>query len=514
MTPGSQTRSYFRTAAIFAGLLLPAVTLIPFGSLWLWQHGYILHWAITTGCLVGLATLVQWRLLRPTVPATGVGATFEPVQADDLADPSWSPAEAQAWADVVGVAERVDVTRLTTRESVLELGAETVRVVALRLHPEVADPLWQFTVPEALALLERVSRRLGKFAADSIPLSDRLTVARALSLYRWRGAIDIAEKAYDVWRLVRLANPLTAATQEMRERFTRQMLQWGRAHVTQRLAHAYVTEVGRAAIDLYGGRLRESAQQSPTAVSGESRADDVEVAGRTVEPLRILVAGQTGVGKSSLVNALANEVHAAVDALPATAGFIPYELRKAGFPTALLIDTPGLGSSGHPSEALISKATSCDLVLWVVAANRADREIDRLAIVALRDKFAAMPNRRTPPVVLILSHIDRLRPFQEWLPPYDLGSGERPKAASIRAAMDAAALDLKFEIDDVVPVNLSAGAPYNIDALWARMLMVLPDTQRAQLVRRLQDARSDWSWHQVWSQATTGGRVLARTLRP
>ena len=61
---------------------------------------------------------------------------------------------------------------------------------------------------------------------------------------------------------MRLVNPLTAATQEMRERLSGQMLQWGRAHVTQRLAHAYVTEVGRAAIDLYGGRLRVSARQT------------------------------------------------------------------------------------------------------------------------------------------------------------------------------------------------------------------------------------------------------------
>jgi uncharacterized protein len=262
MTPDSRTRSQLRTAAIFTGLFLPTVTLIPFGSLWLWQHGYILHWAIASGCLVGLATLLQWRFLKQVEPATGGKSATESIQTGDLEDPRWTPAEALAWIDVVGIAKRVDATRLTTRESVLELGAETVRAVAQRLHPEVADPLWQFTVPEALALIERVSHQLGAFTVASIPLSNRLTVARALSVYRWRGIVDVAGKAYDVWRLVRLVNPLTAATHEMRERLSGQMLQWGRAHVTQRLAHAYVTEVGRAAIDLYGGRLRVSAQQS------------------------------------------------------------------------------------------------------------------------------------------------------------------------------------------------------------------------------------------------------------
>lgn len=261
MKPDSRARSHLRTAAIFTGLLLPSVTLIPFGSLWLWQHGYILHWAVVSGCLVGLAMLLHWRLLKQVEPATGKESATGSVQTGDLENPGWTPTEAQAWTDVVGIAKRVDVTRLTTRESVLELGAETVRAVAQRLHPEVADPLWQFTVPEALALIERVSHQLGAFTVDSIPLSDRLTVARALSVYRWRGIVDVAEKAYDVWRLVRLVNPMTAATHEMRERLSGQMLQWGRAHVTQRLVHAYVTEVGRAAIDLYGGRLRVSARR-------------------------------------------------------------------------------------------------------------------------------------------------------------------------------------------------------------------------------------------------------------
>ena len=267
-------------------------------------------------------------------------------------------------------------------------------------------------------------------------------------------------------------------------------------------------------IDLYGGRLRVSSQQLETGLSGASRAEDAEIAARTVEPLRILLAGQTGAGKSSLVNALANEVQAVVDPLPATAGFIPYDLRKEGFPSARLIDTPGLGPSPETNEALVGNARNCDLVLWIVAAHRADREIDRLALMALRDGFAAMPDRRVPPILLVLSQIDRLRPFQEWMPPYDLASTDRPKAVSIRAAIDAAAEDLKFELHDVVPVNLAAGATYNIDALWAAIDMALPQAQRAKLVRQLQDAKSNWSWRQVWSQAAEAGRVLGRTLRP
>jgi predicted GTPase len=518
MTRPAEARSYLRTGALVTGLLLPTLTLVPLGSIWLWERGLLLYWAIAASLVVGSVYLLWQRLLPPPrqaeTGATADRATADPAlrsRAEELRDPSWTPAEEQAWSDVLAMADGVDVARLTSQDAVLDLARRTVESVARRLHPEVSEPIWQFTVPEALAILERVSRRLGTFTSENIPLSDRLTVAQALALYRWRGAIDIAEKAYDVWRLVRLVNPVTAATNELRERLSRQMLDWGRTQVTQKLAHAFVTEVGRAAIDLYGGRLRVSRQVLETTISKEAREESDEIAARIAEPLRILIAGQTGAGKSSLVNALAQEVHAAVDALPATPGFAAYSLRREGFPSAHLIDSRGLGATQEDRKALIEKAMDCDLILWVVAAHRADRDIDLQAIAALRREQALRPNRRSAPMLIVMTHIDRLRPVQEWSPPYDVVNAERPKAASIRAAMDAVAADITVPADDIVPVSLGPRT-YNVDALWSRIVMVLPEARRAQLVRRLQDAR-DWSWSRIWSQAAGAGRVLARAVR-
>ncbi len=50
--------------------------------------------------------------------------------------------------------------------------------------------------------------------------------------------------------------------------------------------------------------------------------------------------------------------------------------------------------------------------------------------------------RETPPLLLVLTHVDRLRPFSEWQPPYDLNDRQSAKAISIRSAVDAAAADL------------------------------------------------------------------------
>ena len=39
---------YSRLVLLAVALLLPAASLIPLGTLWLWQHGYIVYWAIGT----------------------------------------------------------------------------------------------------------------------------------------------------------------------------------------------------------------------------------------------------------------------------------------------------------------------------------------------------------------------------------------------------------------------------------------------------------------------------------
>ncbi|MBO0766864.1 MAG: 50S ribosome-binding GTPase [Hyphomicrobiaceae bacterium] len=503
-----RTAVHLRLALLAVALVLPTVSLVLLGSLWLWQHGYVLYWALGTCVAVAAAYLLERRLMVP-LPAAAV----EDLQRDAApADPGWTPRQDQAWTDVQALAAKVAPERMTSRDGALNLGLETVELVAKRLHPERSDPLWQFTVPEALALIERTSDGLRDFIVKTFPLGDRITVAQLMWLYRWRGAVNLAEKGYQLWRVVRLLNPAAAATTEIRETFTRQMYEMGREHLARRVARAYVREVGRAAIDLYGGNLRVTREQLAAHVSEASRRDLAVLEGRAAEPIRILVAGETGAGKSSLVNRLAGAVEAVVDALPSTKAFTTFRLTHEGLPTALIIDSPGL-SGAKGIAPLVEQADDCDMVLWVSAANRAGREPDRAALKAIREHFAAQPNRRRPPMLLVLTHVDTLRPFQEWEPPYDLEAGSGTKAKSIRAAAEAVSEELEFAPAEVVPVRAdAAAAPYNIDALWAKIIAVVPEAQRARLVRVLSDVRSASGWSAIWSQAVNAGRVLRSTL--
>jgi predicted GTPase len=493
---------------LLIALALPLISLALLGTLWLWEKGYVFYWA-AAACLVTLAAYgVERWLLRDAVESARA-----PTEVADAADPRWTAREAAAWDAVSRIAQCIEPAKLNSRDAILALGTRTVDAVARQMHPGENEPLFRFTVPEALALVERVAGELGPFVRENIPLGDRLTVRQVMAIYRWRSILGLAETAFDLWRIIRLMNPVSAITQEMRETVTRQLYDWGRVELARRLAAAYVREVGRAAIDLYSGRLRVSPEALAATVTEATRRDRKE-AQALAEPLRILIVGQLGAGKSSLINALSEDIRAAVDVLPATKGYTAYELIREGSPEALLIDSPGLIADAAATLALVEEADESDLIIWVTSATRPDRATDRKTLDALRDHMAARLERRPPPILVALTHIDQLRPPRDWSPPYDLERGEGDKARSIRDAVQVVAAELGAAVQSVVPVCLEEKRGlYNVDVLWAKMLDVMPEAQTARLVRVLLAAGNEASWRRLWSQAVGAGRVITRALR-
>jgi hypothetical protein len=250
----SDALSPLRLAVVLMGLLLPTLALIPLGSLWLWQHGYLVYWALATlVCTVIAFVFERSTLGRPKAKANA--ASRKPSLVDEPVDDVAS-ARADAQAAVDRFANDANSRTISTWNDLLNTGIETVELVAKVYHPDSKDPMLRFTVPEALVLVEQVSGRLRPVFEETIPLGSRLTVAQFAQVYRWRGIYDVAGRAWSFWRVLRVANPATAVTYEMRERLSKSLFQWLKGTISGRLVRAYVQEVGAAAIDLYSGELR------------------------------------------------------------------------------------------------------------------------------------------------------------------------------------------------------------------------------------------------------------------
>ncbi len=262
--------TYLRSAMIAAALTLPLLSLTVFGTIWLWQNGYLLLWGISAFIVtLSIYGLERWVLrLAPepfdkpshAAPLSDTQGRTENLYSDDDAQ---SP-EDRARTAIRELSQKVDPSTLTSRDAVLQLGIDVVAAVAAPMNPGQKDPHWKFTVPEALVLIERVSSELNESIRTKIPLADRLTVGQLLAVYRWRSVIPLAEKAYDLWRIVRVINPANAVTGELRDKVSSQLLEGMRTEIMKKIARLYVKEVGRAAIDLYSGRLKPKTHLSQT----------------------------------------------------------------------------------------------------------------------------------------------------------------------------------------------------------------------------------------------------------
>jgi len=98
MSRPTRALSYLRAAMVIIALALPLISLVVLGSLWLWQHGYVLYWAIAA-CVVTLSAYAAERwILRDAVKRAP-----PPEEPQNAPDPLWYTREMAAWEAVLHI---------------------------------------------------------------------------------------------------------------------------------------------------------------------------------------------------------------------------------------------------------------------------------------------------------------------------------------------------------------------------------------------------------------------------
>ena len=151
---------YLRAALIGSSFILPAATLIPFGSLWLWEHGYLLHWAAAAFVAVLGSLALQWLLFRK--PKADLPRLTE------AGSEGWNERELAAWRAIEKYGDSLTPERVLGDRAFEDLTKSAIQIVAKHLHPQDENPIWNFTVPEALLVAERVASRLRPVVVENV----------------------------------------------------------------------------------------------------------------------------------------------------------------------------------------------------------------------------------------------------------------------------------------------------------------------------------------------------------
>lgn len=200
------------------------------------------------------------------------------------------------------------------------------------------------------------------------------------------------------------------------------------------------------------------------------------------EPV-IGIMGKTGVGKSSLCNALFRSEVCAVNAVEACTRQ-PQRVRlRFGNHFLTLVDLPGVGESkardGEYGELYRTFLPQLDMVLWVLKADDRAHAVEEQFY---QDVFVQYGGP-LPPVLWVLNQVDKTEPAEQWNWPSAQPSALQ--AERIAQKQQAVARQLGIAEQDILPVSVRGR--YRLSRLVEAMITLLPKQARSPLVPHLQN---------------------------
>lgn len=459
--------------------LLPGLTLGIFGLVYLWQKGWF--WWFSGGLL--LLSLLSWGVRR--MMASSAKQTEERARHLDPR-PEWSGHDHGVWEKSIA---RIEDAGLATTpwDDIPRAMYDHLVFVARVYHDDKREAEFAFSLPELLLMLETWSREYRGQVVQNMPFANDIKVSTLRSMSR---RADTAWRVYHYLSpfisALRIGiNPVTGLAREFSSQLASKYMGDLGQLMQKNIRVVLFEQVSQVGIDLYSGRLKFSEEELLAFQHAQQAPEEVEST-----PLSVFVIGQLNAGKSSLINALKQQVVAETDPLPATSGLHYHTMQLENGMDIYLVDTPGLGGEESASKKLLQEAVRADLLLWVSQANQPAKAVDKAFHEHLTRYFSDNLARKKPPILLVTTHNDRLFPADSWKPPYDMAdTGNR----QVQTMMDA----LRYchesiglsENSQVIPVSLRPGKySFNLDVLHALLRAASDEARAVQLNRQRLDA--------------------------
>ncbi len=463
------------------------------------KYGYLLEMSIAIAVSTLLFTIPLYISSRSSRNSTNSDAetnTTDETQTESLshniddalvkASHEWSQAELSIWNDSKHYVRQQLVDDIEWG-NLDQTGLQVLEFVAKKFSKKSLD----FSIPEGLKLFEEVSRRYKVVVKEHIPGIEYLKVSYIKAGYEAYDKYgELGQKIFKaaIWgnHLKNLyLNPLKVISDLGREQATASMTKGVVDDMQYAAKQALLDEVAAVAIDLYSGRF--SIEDEALKASDVSEVDEKRFAPE-LEPVRIVLVGQTSSGKSSIVNALKEEMVAEVDVLPSTDSSTVYNA-FVDDNDVRVVDLQGLDGNAKTEAVMLKEMTQADVVLWVLKANQSARELDK----QLKDKFDAFYedpkniSRKQPIVITIVNQVDRLKPVEEWQPPYDLDNPTSAKAKIIVQALEYNQTLLKPDI--ALPLAIAPEKiQFGLEALKQTLIEHIADANNVQRNRQRLEA--------------------------
>ncbi|GMM90579.1 GTPase family protein [Vibrio fortis] len=479
--------------------IFPSLIMMGFGLFLAFKYGYLLEMSIAIAVSTLLFTIPLYISSRSTRNSTNSDAaknTKDETKTESLshniddalvkASNEWSQAELSIWNDSKHYIRQQLVDDIEWG-NLDQTGLQVLEFVAKKFGKKSLD----FSIPEGLKLFEEVSRRYKLVVKEHIPGIEYLKVSYIKAGYEAYDKYgELGQKIFKaaIWgnHLKNLyLNPLKVISDLGREQATASMTKGVVDDMQYAAKQALLDEVAAVAIDLYSGRF--SIEDESMRASEVSEADEKRFAPE-LEPVRIVLVGQTSSGKSSLINALKEEMVAEVDVLPSTDTSTVYNA-FVDDNDVRVVDLQGLDGNPKTEAVMLKEMTQADVVLWVLKANQSARELDK----QLKDKFDAFYDdpknisRKQPIVITIVNQVDRLKPVDEWQPPYDLDNPTTAKAKIIAQALEYNQTLLKPDI--ALPLAIAPEKiQFGLEALKQTLIQHIADANNVQRNRQRLEA--------------------------
>jgi predicted GTPase len=495
-------------------LVGPFLVYIGLGALWLLERGWLLVGGLIWVAVGILFAVLASRWTKATTPL------LPPLDWD--APHTFTAFDRQAWALVEAEADQGEAIALESLSDVdiyIETARRLARQLAAHYHPLASDPIGQVPVVEFLTAIELATEDLNGLC-HQVPGGDLLTSSH------WKQAVQVAgylQKANDIYSyLLPMFSPVSGlvrlGTQQWMvkpawKNMQQNLLRW--------FYRAFVNRLGMHLIELYSGRLAIGTAQYRRLT--RRSAKKAETAGDVLAPLVVMVAGARGVGKSRLIEALAQARTGDLTLIKArlvAAGLDDTFLERLR--GAQLVDLPGYTTRASGESArdratrreAVEKAVEADLLILVIDGRRDSQAADVAFAQAWNHWFVEHPRLEIPPALAVVTMVDQPEFGADWAPPYHWTTGQRSREAAVRARLTAIRAALPPTINEVVAVGLSETTPFGlIEFVLPALASLFPRAERTALIRQLHSVSTRSKAGRLISQVGRQGRSLWEHLR-